>query len=370
MLFNQFWKNDEIAHKENCFYKSAPQVALGLRMSEECVFAELDEEGDPWGITNPIKQYDLNKRYNDKAEKVVSRRLLPENPPEMIVEFPYIKRIGEVFGGEYHRQRKTGEWLHSPIDTPKKLEQRLNYVDQLDLVSFILPDEWEQEKRRLFETTGCRPKILRHIRGPVTLATSIYGVKNLIYLFYDAKELFIHFSESILRIVLMISQIMDCEAGFTSISRPSGFSFADDDCSLLSPDMYKLFGYPILKGVFDYYSPNPDDKRFQHSDSAMAHLLPQLSKLNLTGCNFGPTVLVDEIRKYMPKTRIDGCLAPFTFLSNDPKQIREEIKRDCEMIKATKGKGLNICTAGSVNNGSTLESLRTVITTILEFGSY
>jgi uroporphyrinogen decarboxylase len=39
--------------------------------------------------------------------------------------------------------------------------------------------------------------------------------------------------------------------------------------------------------------------------SDMEHLFPVLSKLNQTGCNFGPTVLVDEIRKYMPKTRID-----------------------------------------------------------------
>ena len=40
----QFWKDDELAHEENCFSKKAPQVALGLRMSDECVFAELEEE--------------------------------------------------------------------------------------------------------------------------------------------------------------------------------------------------------------------------------------------------------------------------------------------------------------------------------------
>ena len=47
----QFWKDDELAHKENCFSKEAPQVALGIRMSDECVFAELGEEGQPWGHT-------------------------------------------------------------------------------------------------------------------------------------------------------------------------------------------------------------------------------------------------------------------------------------------------------------------------------
>ena len=47
----QFWKDDELAHRENCFSKEAPQVALGIRMSDECVFAELGEEGEPWGYT-------------------------------------------------------------------------------------------------------------------------------------------------------------------------------------------------------------------------------------------------------------------------------------------------------------------------------
>ncbi len=48
---DQFWKDDELAHRDNCFYIGAPQVALGIRMSDECVFAELGEEGDPWGYT-------------------------------------------------------------------------------------------------------------------------------------------------------------------------------------------------------------------------------------------------------------------------------------------------------------------------------
>lgn len=57
----QFWKDDEIAHKENCFTKEAKQVALGIRMSGECVFAELGEEGDPWGYTPP--DWEEKKKY-------------------------------------------------------------------------------------------------------------------------------------------------------------------------------------------------------------------------------------------------------------------------------------------------------------------
>ena len=58
----QFWKDDALAHKDNCFSKDAPQVALGIRMSEECVFAELQEDGQPWGYTPPERRYELNCR--------------------------------------------------------------------------------------------------------------------------------------------------------------------------------------------------------------------------------------------------------------------------------------------------------------------
>ena len=97
----RFWANDELAHRENCFYK-APQVALGIRMSDECVFAELGEEGDPWGYTPLERRIDLNKRYNDLSEKIVGRRLLREKFLPDDANLPYVKRIGEVFGGRDH----------------------------------------------------------------------------------------------------------------------------------------------------------------------------------------------------------------------------------------------------------------------------
>lgn len=367
---DQFWKDDKIAHRNNCFYDNAPQVALGIRMSDECVFAELGEEGDPWGKLPRKRRIELNKRYNDKAEKIVGIRLLREQFPVEDEKFPPVKKIGEVFGGIYERGHKTGEWLHSPIETPQELEKMLDQVDKLNLRNFMLPSNWESEKKRIYEKYGKKPGLLRHVRGPVTLATSIYGAENLIFLYYDYPELYKRFSNTIGKIILEMSKIMDEEAGYVPEKKPAGFSFADDDCNLLTPEMYEVFGYPILKKIFSYYSPDPGDRRYQHSDSAMGHLLPILGKLNLTGCNFGPTVLVDEIRKHMPNTRIDGCLAPFTFMKNNQEKIINEVKRDCEMIKQTGTKGLNLSTAGSINNGSSLESMRTVMYAIQTYGRY
>ena len=363
----RFWADDALAHEDNCFSSKAPQVALGIRMSDECVFAELGEDGNPWGYTPRERRLELNRRYNDKAESIVGRRLLSETLPVPDSTFPYVRRIGEVFGGRYVHN-EVAEWLEGSASTPSELEKLLDRVDRLDLRQFILPPDWESEKKRIYEIYGLKPEPMRHVRGPVTLAMSIYGTENLIFLILDEPDLAKRFSDTILKVISGITSIMDQEAGYDETNFPGGFSFADDNCCLLTPEMYELFGYPVLEAIFDRWCPKPEDNRYQHSDSSMAHLLPLLGHLNFTGCNFGPTVLVDEIRKYMPRTRIDGCLAPFTFMNNDQECIIEEVKRDCAMARECRG--LNLSTAGSINNGSLLTSMRAVMYAIQNYGRY
>ena len=363
----QFWKDDEKAHLDNCFSLEAPQVALGIRMSNECVYAELGEEGHPWDPVDPIRQADLNKRYNDKAEKIVGKRLLQETFDT--VEFPYVKRIGEVFASRYSYVNHT-EWLHRCVETPEELEALLDRVDKMDIRSFMLPEGWEQQKKRIFEETGKLPHPMRHIRGPVTLACSLMGEENLIFLILDEPDLAKRFSDTIRRVIIEMGDVMDAEAGVKPEGRGKyGFSFADDNCCLLNPEMYEFFGYPILRDVFAHFAPGEKDRRYQHSDSAMGHLLPILGRLDLNGVNFGPTVLVPEIRKYLPHARIDGCLSPLTFMRNDEDEIVAQVKRDCEAAKVN-GRGVNIGTAGSINNGSLLSSMRLVMATIQNYGRF
>ena len=133
----QFWRDDLLAHKDNCFYR-APQVALGIRMSDECVFSELGEPGNPWGYTPLERRIELNKRYNDKAEKIVGKRLLREEFLPEDASLPYVKRIGEVFGGEYIMHNET-EWLKESIEDAEALEKVLDRVENMDLRAFMLP---------------------------------------------------------------------------------------------------------------------------------------------------------------------------------------------------------------------------------------
>ena len=375
----QFWRDDELAHKDNCFSKEAPQVALGIRMSDECVFAELGEEGDPWGYTDPLRRYDLNCRYNEKAIKIVGRPLLRENkplPPEKApkITIPKFRQIGEIFGGQYVFQGGS-TWLHGTMDGEEDLKKKLAEVrallaDPEAFRSFVLPADWDERCRGAYELYGRRPAQFKHVRGPVTLATQVYGTEELIYLYYDDPDLFEEFGRVVGDVILAYIKLFIRESGKTESDFEHGFSFADDDSNLMTPEMYAAFGYPTLKRVFDFAAPNPGDYRFQHSDSPMGHLMPQLADFHLTACNFGPTISVQEIRRCMPRTRIDGQLAPFTFMSNDEEKIIAEVKRDCEAARENDARGVNIFTAGSINNGSLLTSMRCVMAAIQKYGRY
>jgi len=363
---DRFWADQETARADP-FGRDIPQVPLGIMMSGECVFDELGVQEDPWRYQHDQRwRLELNRAYNDKAEKIVGRRLLSEQPGDPASQYHGVGGLEEVFEGR--REWHAGSWWLMPTaHSEEELKALLDRVEAGDVRSTILPADWEEQKARL-EPAGVKPKLYRSQRGPVTFATSIYGVENLIFLILDNPDLAGRFRDAILRAMLEIARVLDEEAGYTPQTAPHGFGFADDNCALLTPRMYEFFGYPILKGIFDRYSPDPGDRRGQHSDSAMGHIVPVLGRLNLTDTNFGPTVMVDHIRRHCPDAVIMGQLAPFTFSRNHEEGIVAEFLRDYDM--ARQKRGLLFTTAGSINNGSRLTGMRLIMSAIQHFGRY
>ena len=365
----RFWADQEAA-KADPFGKGIPQVPLGAICNWECAFDELGLEQDWQRYENdPDWAVGLNIRYNDVSEKIVGRRLLSETKADPNLRWPAVKALHDVFEGRYVWEGgKAGSWwLMQAANTPDELRALLDRVDGRDIRSFILPENWEAEKARL-RALGAKCPLYRHQRGPCTFACSIYGAENMIFLCMDEPDLAARFSRTILRVMLDIARVLDEEAGYTPRTAPHGFSFADDNCCLFNREMYELFGLPVLQGMFARYSPSPSDRRFQHSDSAMGHLLGLLSRVDLTGTNFGPTLTVAEIRRYLPHAVIDGQLAPFTFCRNEEANMVAEFLRDFD--QARESRGLYFATAGSINNGSRLTGMRLLMAAIQRYGCY
>jgi uroporphyrinogen decarboxylase len=366
----RFWADQDVARADP-FGAAIPQVPLGMLMSGECVYAELGIAEDFWRYSHDgAWRLELNRAYNDKAQSIVGRRLLSEDSSDPSLCVPPIKTLGDVFEAKNEWDAVSQAWwLHQSAGDEDELQALLDRVEARleNLREFLLPPEWDDAKVRL-QARGARLPSYRHQRGPVTFATSIYGTENLIYLILDNPDLAARLRDTILHAMLGIAAVLDTEAGYTAETAPRGFSFADDNCALLTPDMYEFFGFPILEAVFARYAGNPGERRYQHSDSAMGHLLPLLGRLGLTGVNFGPTVRVNSIREHLPNAIIEGQLAPYTLMRNKEERIVAEFLRDFD--DAREQRGLLFATAGSINNGSKLTSMRLIMAAIQRFGRY
>ncbi|MCC6679778.1 MAG: hypothetical protein IT445_02645 [Phycisphaeraceae bacterium] len=366
---DRFWADQEPAMRDP-FAADIPQVPLGAFCTWECVFAELGIEEDYRCFeTDDAYRVDVSRRYNDLAERIVGRRLLDEKPRDPDLQYPACGGLHTVFEArnEWLGGPAGSWWMHQAADTRDELKALLDRVEQRDIRATILPPDWEQAKARLLPR-GIKPPIYRHQRGPVTFATSIFGPENLIYLILDEPDLAARLSDQIKRVILEIARIRDEEAGYSPQDAPRGWSFHDDNCALLNAEMYEFFALPITTAVYGRYCPDSGDWRYHHSDSAMAHQLPNLAKAGVTVVNLGPTLTVREIRQQLPRAAIHGQLAPFTYSRNEQANMVAEFLRDFEQAQAQRG--LVFATSGSVNNGSRLAGMRLLMAAIQRYGRY
>ncbi len=367
-----FWRDQQLA-RANPFGADIPQVPLGAICNWECIFDELGIEQNWWRYDHDKAwALDISRQYNDIAQKIVGKRLLSEAPPQPAeLAWPAIKALHEIFEAEnvWEGDQNGSWWLKQSAHSPQELTALLDRVEaRLDnLRDFMLPENWASEKARL-TALGRKVPLYRGQRGPCTFACSIFGAEDLLLLAYDEPDLFARFSAVLGRAIVGRARVLDEEAGLDDEAVKGGWSWADDNCCLFTPAMYETFAMPIHRAVFGRYAPDPKHRRFQHSDSDMAHLLPLLSELDLTGTNFGPTLTVAEIRRYCPHAVIDGQLAPFTFSRNEEANMVAEFLRDIDQASETRG--LNFSTAGSINNGSRLSGMRLLMAAIQRYGRY
>ena len=99
-----------------------------------------------------------------------------------------------------------------------------------------------------------------------------------------------------------------------------------------------------------------DARRYQHSDSAMGHLLDQQYELGIRDVNYGPSVDAGLIREKMPDAVIHGHTPPLLLRNGSPEEIRLRVISDFEKAGATGG--LNVTTAGSLAAGTGVGRMR------------
>jgi uroporphyrinogen decarboxylase len=99
-----------------------------------------------------------------------------------------------------------------------------------------------------------------------------------------------------------------------------------------------------------------DARRYQHSDSAMGHLLSQQYELGIRYVNYGPEVDAGLIREKMPDAYIYGQMPPLLLRNGSPEEIRQRVIDDFR--KAGASGGLRVTTAGSLAAGTGVGRMR------------
>jgi uroporphyrinogen decarboxylase len=134
-----------------------------------------------------------------------------------------------------------------------------------------------------------------------------------------------------------------------------GWWITDDNSALFNRKLYREFCYPVLETVLEALAPG-DARRYQHSDSAMGHLMDYQYDLGIRAVNYGPEVDVGDIRAVMPDAWIHGQMPPLLLRNGSPDEIRRRMVQDFE--KAGASGGLVLTTAGSLAAGTGVGRVR------------
>ena len=344
-----FWaENAECLAKP--FRTDKPRAPLTLGLDDHWLLDEIRVPSTVRYYRDAEYRAEINRQGNERCQKEIGFRPFSES-----VSPPGPRRIEEVMGCRTEILEGGTPWLESGYETPEELSSALDEIERLDGNEVL---ERALEGGRELPETGDERVVWS--RGPATIATSVLGTERFLTWLFDEPELMHRFFGVVERTLIQYHVSLAEAQGATL----RGMAWLDDNCALLSPRLYEEFCYPCLKAVTEAFAPNPGDTRFQHSDSAMAHLLPILARLDLHGVNFGPTVSAELIRAAMPRTVVHGQVAPFTLRNGSFEAVREEVRRD--FVAAGLEGGLVVTTAGSVPAGTSFESMRGMMRAVQE----
>jgi uroporphyrinogen decarboxylase len=147
----------------------------------------------------------------------------------------------------------------------------------------------------------------------------------------------------------------------------SGWWITDDNCALFNRPLYREYCVPVLETVL--YAKAPRGAwRYQHSDSAMGHLLEYQRAMGINSVNYGPEVDAALIRETMPEAVVNGQTPPFLLRNGSSDEIQARVMADFQKAGATGG--LIVTTAGSLAAGTGVGRMRWYMQVVQEHCRY
>lgn len=299
-------------------------------------------------------QYYRDKTYRDQLHREVNQATLKYVGRTFFDDDTWVyspKRIENLFGCEFTYTEGSTPWLTHVTNDPEEFARILDRAEATDMREWALPDEYRREWE-VHKVQGLPlPLLGTGSRGPATIMTSVLRAETAFFWFYDHPQLMQRFRDILAAKMVELNQVL---REFSGNTQP-GWWITDDNCALFNRKFYREYCVPVLERVLDAMA-SYGSWRYQHSDSAMGHLLDDQRELGITSVNYGPEVDAALIREKLPEAVINGHMPPFLLRNGSPDEIKARVISDFQ--KAGASGGLIVTTAGSLAAGTGVGRMR------------
>jgi uroporphyrinogen decarboxylase len=338
-----FWEENA---RCQAFTTDKPRCSLSFSPDDHWIFEFVEVPSTLRYYEDKAYRDDLHREVNAILREYVGRRYFDEDTWEH-----QPRRIENLFGCYFTYHEGSTPWLTPVTDDPEAFAEVLDEAEAQDTREWALPapflEEWEARKA----AGKPLPNLGTGSRGPATIMTSVLKPETVFYWIADHPDLMRRFRDILAVKMVEFNRVL---REFSDNDEP-GWWITDDNSALFSPGLYRTYCVPVLQRVLDAMAPG-DARRYQHSDSDMAHLLDIQYELGIREVNYGPEVDAGLIREKMPDTFIHGQMPPFLLRNRSPEEIKARIISDFE--KAGQTGGLNVTTAGSLAAGTGVGRMR------------
>ena len=265
-----FWEENE---RCGGFTTDKPRCSLGFSPDDHWLFEFLS-------VPSTMRYY-RDKQYRDDLHREANRFTLEHVGRAFFDEDSWEhspRRIENLFGSEFSYHEGGTPWLMPATGDPDEFARILDRVESIDLKTWAFPAEFLNEWEARGKAGKGLPKLGSGSRGPATVMTSILNPETMFFWIYDSPELMRRFRDLLALKMVELNRVL---RGFSE-NPHEGWWITDDNCALFNRELYREYCFPVLKHLLDSMAP-VDAYRYQHSDSAMGHLLDDQRELGIKG---------------------------------------------------------------------------------------
>jgi uroporphyrinogen decarboxylase len=338
-----FWDENDVCE---IFTAHKPRCALSFSPDDHWLFEFMQVPSTLRYYQDKAYRDQLHHEANQVTQRYVGKDFFDE---DTWVSSP--KRIENLFGSEFAYTEGATPWLTHATNDPDEFAKVLDRAEATDMAHWALPEEFLREWEEHKAAGKPLPQLGAGSRGPATIMTSVLQPETVFYWIYDHPQLMQRFRDSLARKMVELNQVLRAFSGNTQ----PGWWITDDNSALFNRKLYREYCVPVLKKVLDAMAPH-GSRRYQHSDSAMGHLLDDQRELGINSVNYGPEVDAALIRTKMPDAIVNGHTPPFVLRNGSPDEIKARVISDFQ--KAGETGGLIVTTAGSLAAGTGVGRMR------------